>query len=103
MKNERIREIMNPNHNFMDIIEKKRYLCYSYLQRMKNTRWPKKIYERLPAERKNFEKPYERLPPERRKRRRPPRSRKKNFEKPVLQSASREKLGRLGNAEFEKV
>lgn len=59
VRNERIREIMEVEGTILDTIDTKRLLWYGHLERMDNTRWPKKVWQWIP--------------PERRKRGRPPR------------------------------
>lgn len=60
VRNETIRQMMNVQGTILDTIDRKRLIWYGHLQRMGDNRWPKKIWQWVP--------------PERRKRGRPPRS-----------------------------
>lgn len=70
VRNDTIREMMNVEGTIMDTVDKKRLTWYGHLQRMEDRRWPKRVWQWVP--------------PERRKRGRPPRSWKKDVEEAML-------------------
>lgn len=57
IRNERIREIMGVEGTILDTIEYKQLMWYGHLQRMNDDRWPKKIWQWNPPERKKRGRP----------------------------------------------
>lgn len=55
--NVEIRERMQVDGTIIDTIGTKRLICYGHLNIMNKGRWPKKVYNWIPAERKNVEDP----------------------------------------------
>lgn len=66
VRNTRIREIVGERETILDTIDNKRLIWYGHLLRMNENRWPKKVYQWTP--------------PEKRKRGRPPRRWKQDIE-----------------------
>lgn len=76
VRNETIRRTMQVEESILDAIETKQLRWYGHLERMADTRWPKRIW--------NWH------PPERRKRGRPPRSWKTNIQEAMYARGLRE-------------
>ncbi|VEN47842.1 unnamed protein product [Callosobruchus maculatus] len=57
VRNDRIREIMNVESTILDTIERKRLLWFGHLQRMPSTRWPKRIWQWTPNQRRKRGRP----------------------------------------------
>lgn len=57
VRNDTIRENMNMDTNIIEVVEKKQLKWFGHTKRMKNTRWPRRILEWIPAERRKRGRP----------------------------------------------
>lgn len=57
IRNEDIKERMDVQESIIDVIEQKQLLWYGHLRRMPDTRWPQRIYEWVPWQKRKQGRP----------------------------------------------